>query len=181
MDRTILQGEPMSAVNLFSFVDLFARSVVTTKHLLAKGVAHASSIGVAERDMLNWRLAEDMHPLGFQLMVVASFSRTWTARVAGLEPPERIADDLDVAGFNAGLDAALAYLRALRPEQFEGRDDVPLTFEIMPGMTPTLPAAQWLTVFAATNVNFHVSMVYAILRNNGAPLGKADMFVAGLG
>lgn len=171
----------MSTVNLYSFVDLFARSVITTKHLLAKGAAHVSDLGGAEQEMLGWRLAQDMHPLGFQLMVVANFSRTWTARVAGLEPPQGIAADLDVAGFSAGLDEALAYLRGLRPEQFEGRDETPLTFEILPGMAPTLPAAQWLTVFAATNVNFHVSMAYAILRNNGVPLGKADMFTAGLG
>lgn len=171
----------MSAINLYSFVDLFARSIVATRHLLAKGATHVSGLGVSEREMLGWRLADDMHPLGFQLMVVANFSRTWTARVAGLEPPAGIAADLDVAGFNAGLDAAEAYLRALKPEQFEGRDETPLTFEILPGMAPTFPAAQWLTVFAATNINFHVSMVYAILRSNGVPLGKADMFVAGLG
>ena len=171
----------MSATNLYSFVDLFARSVVATKHLLAKGANHASNLGVQEREMLAWRLAKDMHPLAFQLSVVANFSRTWTARVAGLEPPLAIAGDLDVAGYNAGLVAALAFLHALKPEQFERRDDQPLTFEIMPGMAPTLPAAQWLTVFAATNISFHVSMVYAILRTNGVPLSKADMFAAGLG
>ena len=171
----------MSAIDLYSFVDLFARSVLAAKHLLAKGASHVSSVGISEREMLGWRLAEDMHPLGFQLMVVANFSRTWTARVAGLEPPQGIAADLDVAGFDAALDAALAHLRALTPEQFAGRDELPLTFEIMPGMVPTLAAGQWLTVFAATNINFHVSMVYAILRANGVPLGKADMFAAGLG
>ncbi len=170
----------MAAVNLFSFVDLFARSVIAAKHLLAKGAAHVSGLGITERDMLGWRLAQDMRPLGFQLSVVANASTTWTARVAGLAPPAGIAADLDVAGFNAGLDAALAYLQALKPEQFEGRDDAPLTFELMPGMAPTLPAAQWLTVFAATNINFHVSIAYAILRANGVPLGKADMFAAGL-
>ena len=171
----------MSAVDLYSFVDLFARQVVTAKHLLAKGAAHAAGLGVAEQEMLGWRLAPDMHPLGFQLMVVANFTRTWTARVAGLEPPEGIAADLDVAGFDAGLDAALAWLRALKPEDFAGRDDALLTFEIMPGMAPALPAAQWLTVFAATNINFHAAMIYAILRARGAPLGKVDMFAAGLG
>lgn len=171
----------MSTISLYTFVDLFARSAVAAKHLLAKGASHAAGLGVTEQEMLSWRLAEDMHPLGFQLMVVANFSRTWTARVAGLEPPAGIAADLDVAGFNAGLDAALAYLRALTPEQFEGRDEIPLTFEIIPGMAPTFPAAQWLTVFAATNINFHISMVYAILRTKGVPLGKADMFAAGLG
>jgi hypothetical protein len=171
----------MSTTSLYTFVDLFARSVVAAKHLLAKGAAHAAGLGVTEQEMLSWRLAEDMHPLGFQLMVVANFTRTWSARVAGLEPPAGITLDLDVAGFSAGLDAALAYLRALTPEQFEGRDDIPLTFEIMPGMAPTFPAAQWLSVFAATNINFHLSMVYAILRTKGVPLGKADMFAAGLG
>jgi hypothetical protein len=171
----------MSTTSLYTFIDLFSRSVVAAKHLLAKGATHVAGLGVTEQEMLSWRLADDMHPLGFQLMVVANFSRTWPARVADLELPEAIAADLDVAGFNAGLDAALSYLRALTPEQFEGRDEAPLTFEIMPGMAPTLPAAQWLTVFAATNINFHVSMVYAILRANGVPLGKADMFAAGLG
>ncbi len=171
----------MSATCLYSFVDLFARSVVTTKHLLAKGAAHAAATGISEREMLGWRLAPDMHPLGFQVRVVADFSRMWPARVAGLEPPAGISADLDVAGFNAALDDALAFLRALTPEQFAGRDAEPLTYEIMPGMAPTFPAAQWLTVFAATNISFHVSMVYALLRANGVPIGKADMFSAGLG
>ncbi|WGM48095.1 hypothetical protein KOAAANKH_02984 [Brevundimonas sp. NIBR10] len=171
----------MSTTCLYSFFDLFSRSVVATKHLLGKGVAHASDLGVSEQDMLNWRLADDMHPLGFQLMVVANFTRTWSARVAGLEVPDGISADLDVAGFNAGLDAALSYLGSLTPEQFEGRDTFPLTYEIMPGLAPTFPASRWMTVFTATTINFHVSMVYAILRNNWVPLGKADMFAAGLG
>ena len=48
-------------------------------------------------------------------------------------------------------------------------------------MVPPFPAAQCLTVFAATNIIFHGSIVYAIARPNRVPLGKADMFVAGLG
>jgi hypothetical protein len=171
----------VAAANLYSFVDLFSRSVGAARHLLAKGTAHAASTGVTEQEMLGWRLADDMHPLGFQLMVVANFSRTWSARAAGLEPPEGIAPDLDVAGYDAGLEAAQSFLAGLTAEQFDGRDDVPLTFEIMPGMAPTFPAAKWLTVFAATNINFHLAMVYAILRANGVPLGKVDMFPSGLG
>ena len=171
----------MPATNLFSTVDLFSRQVTAAKHLLAKGQAHAAGAGITEQQMLGWRLAPDMHPLSFQLSVVANFTRTWTARVAGLEPPAGIAADLDVAGFNAGLDAALAWLAALTPDQFAGRDDVQMTFEIIPGMSPTLPASSWLTVFAATNISFHVSMTYAILRANGVALGKADIFAAGLG
>ena len=44
------------------------------------------------------------------------------------------------------------------------------------GMEPTLPAGRWLTVFAATNLYFHLSTAYDILRARGVPLGKVDLF-----
>ena len=47
-------------------------------------------------------------------------------------------------------------------------------------MEPTLPAAHWLSVFATTNITFHSSMVYAILRTKGVSLGKLDLFPTGL-
>jgi len=31
-------------------------------------------------------------------------------------------------------------------------------------------------VFATTNIYFHLSIAYAILRANGVPIGKADLF-----
>ncbi|HEY0436140.1 MAG TPA: DUF1993 family protein, partial [Phenylobacterium sp.] len=64
-------------------------------------------------------------------------------------------------------------------EQFAGRDDVPLTLPIGPDMTPTLPSGQWLTVFGATNIYFHLSMAYAILRAKGVQIGKRDVFAGG--
>jgi hypothetical protein len=47
-------------------------------------------------------------------------------------------------------------------------------------MKPTLPAAQWLTVFATTNLYFHFSTAYAILRSKGVAIGKIDLFASGL-
>ena len=47
-------------------------------------------------------------------------------------------------------------------------------------MEPTLPAGQWLTVFATTNLYFHLSTAYGILRAKGAPIGKPDIFASGL-
>jgi len=70
-------------------------------------------------------------------------------------------------------------LSTLTPADFEGRDDVPLTVQIGTGMTPTLPASQWLTVFASTNLYFHLSMAYAILRARGVQIGKTDVFAGG--
>jgi hypothetical protein len=168
------------AVCLYTFIDLYARALATADHILAKGVEHAAAKGVAETEMLDWRLIEDMAPLRFQLMVVCNFTRLWPARVAGLPLPAEVGDDLSVAGFKAAIADAKAYLAGLTPRQFEGRDEVPLTVTIGNGMSPTLPSGQWLTVFATTNLYFHLSTAYGILRANGVPIGKVDLFAGGL-
>lgn len=167
-------------VNLFSFIDLYRRVVETAQHLLDKGLAHAAAEGASEADMLGWRLVEDMAPLAFQFAVLCNFPRSWPARVAGLPVPEELTLEPSVAQIRQGLADAKAYLAALTPEQFAGRDEIPLTVMIGTGMEPTLPAAQWLTVFATTNLYFHLSTAYGILRARGAPLGKVDLFASGL-
>ena len=167
-------------VNLYTFVNLYDRALDTAAHLLAKGEDFAAANGVSETELLNWRLIDDMAPLGFQLMVVINFATQWPARVVGVAGPAEVSADLDAAGFKAAIAAAKAWLAALTPEQFAGRDEVPLTYQIGPGMEPTLPSAQWLTVFATTNLFFHLSTAYGILRSKGVPIGKPDMFAAGL-
>lgn len=167
-------------VSLFTFVDLYDRALNTATHLLNKGAEHAAAIGATETEMLDWRLIDDMNPLRFQVMVVINYARQWPARVVGLPLPEAMTDSLDLAGFQAAITEARARLAALTPAQFEGRDDMPLTVQIAPGMEPTLPAGRWLSVFATTNLYFHLSTAYGILRAHGAPLGKPDMFASGL-
>jgi len=167
-------------VDLFTFVGLYARLLTTAEHILTKGVAHAAATGASETGMLDWRLIDDMQPLRFQLMVLCNFSKQWPARVAGLPVPADIADSLTLAQFKKEIAASKDYLAGLKPEQFAGRDDVPLTVMIGNGMEPTLPAAQWLTVFATTNLYFHLSTAYGILRARGVPIGKVDLFAGGL-
>lgn len=168
------------ATDLFTFVDLYSRALTTTAHILTKGAEFAASNGVSEADMLGWRLIDDMQPLRFQIMVVCNFTKQWPARVVGLPVPADIPDSLTLAQFQGKIAASKAYLAALKPEQFAGRDDAPLTVKLGNEMEPTLPAAQWLTVFATTNVYFHLSTAYGILRSRGAPIGKIDLFAGGL-
>lgn len=167
-------------VSAFTFVDLYSRALATASSLLDKGVAHAKATGVSETQMLDWRLIGDMMPLSFQVMVVINFSTQWPARFAGLEVPDSVADTLDVAGFKAAIRDAQAWLAARTPAEFEGRDELALEFEIGTGMKPTLPAERWLTVFSATNLFFHLSTAYGILRAHGVQIGKPDLFAGGL-
>ena len=150
------------AINLYSFVDLYRRVLETAAQILTKGGEHALANGVGDSEMLDWRLIDDMQPLRFQIMVVCNFSRQWLARAAGLAVPEDLADDLSLAEFQRAIGQAKQYLASLKPEQFEHRDDVALTVSIASGqMEPTLPAGRWLSVFATTNLYFHLSMAYA--------------------
>lgn len=167
------------AVSLFTFVNVYDRQLGTLDHLLTKGAEFAKAQGSPEEAFLDWALIDDMQPFRFQAMVVCNFSRQWPSRVAGLPLPEDFSADLDLAGFRAAIAQSKAYLAALTPDQFAGRDDLPLTVQIGTGMEPTLPAGQWLTVFASTNLYFHLSMAYAILRARGVQIGKVDLFAGG--
>jgi hypothetical protein len=166
-------------VCLFTFVDLYSKTLGTLDHLLGKGADFAKSKGGSEADILDWRLIDDMNPLRFQAMVVINFAKQWPARAAGLPEPEAISEDLDLAGFRAAITDAKAYLAGLKAEQFEGRDQTPITFNLGQ-IEPTLPAGQWLSSFATTNFYFHLSTAYGILRSKGVQIGKRDLFAGGL-
>jgi hypothetical protein len=173
-------GEKIVPISMFTFVGLYERTLGSLAHLLDKGAAFAESQGLDSDTILDWRLIDDMHPLRFQAEVVISFSRQWTARAAGLPVPERLADTVSLDELRAAIATAQADLAALTPEQFAGRDDEPLTIQITDTMEPTMPTSQWLSVFATTNIYFHLSMAYAILRMKGVPLGKIDLFAGRL-
>jgi hypothetical protein len=175
-------GDIFMAVSLFSFVDMFSRAVATASHLLTKGAEHSRAAGGSDDDILDWRLIEDMQPLRFQMSVVCNFTRQWLARAADLPLPADIdVETMTVAQLQTALADAQAYLASLTPEQFAGRDDAPLTVKLGGGtMEPTLPAGQWVTNFATTNILFHLSTAYGILRSKGVQIGKLDLFPTGL-
>ncbi len=169
------------AISLHTFVTMYRRDLDALAHLLRKGAAFAAEHGVADAEMLNWRLVDDMNPLSFQVAVVVNFASGWAARAAGKAVPDAvIGAEHDVAGLMGAIAAARAGLEALTDADLVGRDDAPISFTIMEGMAPTLPAGQWLSGFATTNIHFHLSIAYAILRMKGVPLGKVDLFPGGL-
>jgi hypothetical protein len=168
-------------VTLYTYVNLYDRILTSLGHLLDRGESFAEEQGLSADEMLDWKLIDDMHPLRFQAGVVINFTRSWTARVAGHEVPEGLDQaTTDLAGLRAGIAGAKAHLAALTPAHFEGRDDEPLTIQITDTLSPTFPAGQWLSVFASTNIYFHLSMAYAILRMKGVPIGKIDLFAGQL-
>lgn len=168
-------------VTLHSFLAIYTRATDAATHLIGKAEAFAAERGIAEAELLGWRLADDMHPLAFQIAVVADFTAGWTARAADMPVPERTNwAETDLNGFKAALAASRASVSSIAADQLAGRDLVSLTVELGNGMQPTLPVERWIASFATTNIHFHLSMIYAILRMKGVPLGKIDIFPTGL-
>jgi hypothetical protein len=166
-------------LDLYTFVGLYSKGLEALVQILTKGAAYASDIGASEKEMLAWRIAPDMFPLLRQAQIVCEFAVKWTARSAGLAPPEAPAGDQSLAELHAAIEDARNFLERLRPEQLEGRHEVPLKLQIGE-LEPTMPLGQWVSGFATTNFYFHLSMAYAILRMKGVPLGKRDLLAGGL-
>jgi hypothetical protein len=166
-------------VDLAAVVGRFGNVLGTLDHLLTKGAEHCAAQGILEADMLEWRMAPDMFPLRSQLQFVVNLTRQWASRAAGVEPPPAIEGETGVADLHAAITEARAFVAAFDAEQFAGRDDEPLTVDLRQ-MAPTLPIGQWVVGFATTNIHFHLSIAYAILRARGVEIGKRDLFAGGL-
>ena len=161
-------------LDLATTVARYANTLATLDHLLTAGEAHGSG-----DDMLEWRLAPDMFPLRRQVQFVINLAVQWASRAAGLPVPPSVEGESTLGELRTEIAKARDTLANIGPEHFAGRDDEPLEVDLNQ-IKPTMPVGQWIAGFATTNFYFHFSIVYAILRANGVPIGKRDLFAGGL-
>ncbi|MCW7537829.1 DUF1993 domain-containing protein [Aquabacterium sp. A7-Y] len=158
-------------------------------HLLEKaaGIAHAQ--GLAPAALLQRRLAPDMFPLALQVDILVSGTRGAAARLCGRLAPRD--DSREHAVFNRGSEAefdppaasftelqasveqALSELKALSPADVETAPDS-LVSVAKPGNVRVFEARTFVLGYVLPNLYFHLTLVYALLRSAGIPLGKQD-------
>jgi hypothetical protein len=119
------------------------------------------------------RLHPDMFPLLQQARVAIGFALRATCPLAGREIVSfRDGDDVTFAGIRAELDRTVAYLAALPDAEFADSDT--LRVRTTAGFAELdLPAPEYFHMYAVPNFFFHYSMVYAIARQAGVPIGKS--------
>lgn len=153
-------------------VPVFKKNLLIAKALLQKGLAHAHENNMSEAFFLDQRLAPDMFPLVKQVQMVTDNVKGATARLAGVEALVLADTETTVAELLARIDVVIHYLDAVTPEQFAGAADAKVTLSYIPGMYQT--GSDYLVDFVLPNFFFHMSMLYALLRVQGVPLGKMD-------
>lgn len=142
--------------------------------VLEKAHAFCDERGLIQAELIEARLAPDMHPLGYQVKSCAVHSIGGIRGAqAGSFSPDRSAWPTDFAGLRGILQHASADLAALDRDAVDELTDADTHFAS--GET-TLPftGANFLLSFSQPNFYFHATTAYAILRAQGVNLGKRD-------
>ena len=117
--------------------------------------------------LMQARLAPGMFDLGTQVGVVAGFALRATYPLMGRAVPQLCGPP------GERLAQARALVEGLHPDDFAQAENRMISHRA--GFADlTQPAADYLNHFALPNLWFHLSMIHAILRANGVPVGKAD-------
>jgi hypothetical protein len=146
-------------------VPVFQRYLGQLARMVDAGAAH----GVA----LQARLAPDMLPLGLQIDIASQFALRACAPLAGRAVPPFGQGSDSYADLYARIHSTQAFLAELTPAQMANSAQRQCTDQAGQA-TVALPGESFLSQYALPNFFFHLTSAYALLRQQGVPLGKAD-------
>jgi uncharacterized protein len=149
------------------------RALTALQGVLAKGKAHAAAKGTDEANYLSMRLVPDMLPFSAQIRIACDIPKRGLSRLAGVEVPTT--DDKE-EGFDdliARCQSAIDHLSTLSPAQIDGSEEKEILLPTPRGEL-TFKGQDFLFGFILSNLHFHSTMAYALLRGAGVDLGKTD-------
>ena len=156
---------------------VFQTALANLAHCLKKAEANAVARKFSPEVLVGLRLAPDMLPLASQVRIACDAAKNGSARVSGVEAPKFADDETTLAELQERVAKTLAWLATLPSDAFDGREAHDVTFPIGKDATRTMKADAYLTHWAIPNVFFHVTTAYALLRQAGVDLGKADFLM----
>ena len=143
-------------------IPVFIKALGNMRAFLEKGRVHATEQGIDADSLLQLRLIGDMHPLVAQIQRCRDSAKGCAVRLGGIE----------------NVSFPVAFLNTVPREAIDGKEeaDVVLTF---PTATLNFKGLGYVLDFALPNFFFHETVAYALLRANGAPVGKTDFLAGG--
>ena len=161
------------AITMYSgFVPVCLQLLGGLKTVLQKAEEHATAQKWDTTVVLNLRLYPDMFPLERQVRQVCTHS-CGAGRVAGIALPSFPDHDNSFAGMQARIDKTVDFLKGLRPDQLDGKEDTVITVP-MGGQPREFKCQNYLYHFAMLQVQFHATTAYDIIRSTGVNVGKLN-------
>lgn len=155
-------------------VPAFINALGALSGQLDKARAWDGDHGKDEAQLMAAQLAPDMSPLSTQIRFSCSQALQPVTRLGATGAPEFAEDAADFAGMKAQIATTTDFLSALDPAALGSDDSRTVSFDLPNGMAFDLSAADYVRDWALPQFYFHIMAAYAVMRQAGAPLGKAD-------
>jgi hypothetical protein len=154
-------------------IPVFARGLTAMQAILAKAEAHCSEHRIEPTVLTGFRLYPDMLPFTRQIQIATDHARRCPARLTGREPVSMADTETTFPELQDRLSRSLEVVHGFTPEDLAGAAERSISFRTG-GRDVTMPAPEYVGLFAMPNFYFHLATAYNILRHNGVPLGKSD-------
>ena len=167
-------------ITLYDFTAAtFDRGLERLAVFLEKGRAHADAAESPHDALLGARLAPDMLTLIGQVQRASDTAKLTLVRVGGVENEPFPDDESGFADLAARIARTRAFIGRVPRTALDGREDEVVSATVG-RIAVSMPAGEYVRVFALPNFQFHVVTAYDILRANGVELGKRD-FIGPMG
>ena len=154
-------------------IPVFARGLRVVSSLLEKAQAHVEQDGIVPDILLSAQLAPDMLNLTAQVQRVSDTAKLSVQRLSTIAAPKFEDNETSFEQLQQRIADTLAYVEGVSAGQMAGSAQREVVLNWIDG-GKTFAGDEYLLGFALPNFYFHVSMVHAILRNNGVTIGKLD-------
>lgn len=158
-------------------VPAFLQTLTALSAILDKAENQARSEGRDPAELLQARLAPDMFPLTRQVQIATDHAKGAAARLSGRDVPKYEDTETTFADLKARIAKTITFVSSVEVSEIDGTEEKEITLSIR-GQSRTVSGQHYLVNMALPNFYFHATTAYAILRQNGIQIGKADFMGA---
>jgi hypothetical protein len=155
-------------------VGVYLQILPQVARLIDKAEAHCRENGLPAQALTDARLAPDMWNFAKQVMCAVQHSAGAAQALRnGKTGPDMTDPPLEFAPLRQAVTDAIALLEGVTPAEVGAAGGRDILFEFGSGRMEFL-GEDYLLSFALPNFFFHATSAYAVLRNQGLPVGKRD-------
>ncbi len=149
------------------------RMLESMMKILAKARREADERGIALADLVEARLAPDMHPFPRQIQIMSDTAKGCAARLAGIEAPSFPDTETTFPELETRIAKTVEFLKSVPADKLAGAEDRTVTLKFPQGEM-SFTGKDYVAHFAMPNFYFHATTAYDLLRHKGIQIGKRD-------
>ncbi len=146
--------------------------------ILDKAMEQAKERDMPLSELLEARLAPDMHPFPRQIQIASDVAKLAAARLTGTDVPSFPDTESTFPELQERIRKTIDFIKSVPQEKFEGAEDRTVTLKFPQGEM-AFPGRVFVSNFVLPNFYFHVTTAYDLLRHKGIQIGKMDYMGGG--